>query len=155
LKLSKDGWGGLAVFAASLFLFWLTLGLRDNPLVPIGPGFYPRIVLGVTAAFAFALVVMDLLARRHASGPREKLNYLLVVEMFAVFGLYVGALPYIGFRISTFFYVAATNALLDFPKSPKGWLRVLAVALITTVIVYYAFERYLTVLMPRGRWTNF
>jgi hypothetical protein len=32
---------------------------------------------------------------------------------------------------------------------------VLAVSLITTVVVYYAFERYLTVLLPRGRWTNF
>ena len=155
MKLSKDGWGGLAVTAASLFLFWLTLGLKDNPLVPIGPGYYPRIVLGVTAAFAFALVVLDLLAPRRAPGPREKLNYLLVVEMFAVFGLYVGALPYVGFRISTFVYVAATNALLDPPRSIKGWARVLAVSLITAVIVYYVFERYLTVLMPRGRWTNF
>jgi hypothetical protein len=155
LKLSKDGWGGLAVTAASLLLFWLTLGLKDNPLVPIGPGYYPRIVLGVTAAFAIALVVMDLLAPRRAPGPRERLNYLLVVEMFALFGLYVGALPYLGFRIATFFYVAATNALLDAPRGARGWLRVLAVALITTVVVYYAFERYLTVLLPRGRWTDY
>jgi putative tricarboxylic transport membrane protein len=154
LKLSKDGWGGLAVLAASLFLFALTLGLKDNPLVPIGPGFYPRIVLGVTAAFAFALVVADLWRpRRHS--PAEKLNYLLVVEMFALFGLYCGALPYLGFRICTFLYVAATNALLDVPKGGRGAARVLAVALITTVVVYYAFERYLTVLLPRGRWTNF
>jgi putative tricarboxylic transport membrane protein len=155
LKLSKDGWGGLAVLAASLFLFALTLGLQDNPLVPIGPGYYPRIVLAVTAAFALALLVMDVLSPGRSAGSAEKLNYLLVVEMFAVFGLYVGALPYVGFRISTFFYVAATNTLLDFPKGRGGWLRVALVALITTVVVYYVFERYLTVLMPRGRWTDF
>lgn len=155
MKLSRDGWGGLAVLAASLFLFALTLGLKDNPLVPIGPGYYPRIVLAVTAVFAFALVVMDLLARQRPAGAAEKLNYLLVIEMFAVFGLYVGALPYLGFRISTFLYVAATNALLDVPRNAKNWARVLLVALITTVVVYYVFERYLTVLMPRGRWTNF
>jgi putative tricarboxylic transport membrane protein len=140
-RLSQDGWGGLAVLAASLFLFALTLGLRDNPLVPIGPGFYPRIVLGITAAFAFALVVMDLLARHRPPPAVEKLNYLLVVEMFAVFGLYIGALPYVGFRISTFLYVAATNALLDRPKGPRNWLRVGLVAFITTVVVYYVFER--------------
>jgi hypothetical protein len=29
------------------------------------------------------------------------------------------------------------------------------VALITTVAVYFAFERYLSVLLPRGRWTDF
>jgi putative tricarboxylic transport membrane protein len=154
LNLSKDGWGGLAVLAASLFLFALTLGLKDNPLVPIGPGYYPRIVLAITAAFALALVVSDFLSEKSARVP-EPLNYLLVVEMFALFGLYVGALPYLGFRISTFVYVAASNALLDSPKSAKGWGRVLLVAAITTLVVYYVFERYLTVLMPRGRWTHF
>ena len=154
MSLSRDGWGGLAVLAASLFLFALTLGLKDNPLVPIGPGYYPRIVLAVTAAFALALVVMDVLQPKK-SKARESLNYLLVVEMFVVFGLYAGALPYLGFRISTFLYVAASNALLDFPRSPKGWARALSVGLITTLIVYYVFERYLTVLLPRGRWTNF
>ena len=154
MKLSKDGWGGLAVLAASLFLFALTLGLKDNPLVPIGPGFYPRIVLGVTAVLALALVLVDLWTPRRSS-EAQKLNYLLVVEMFAIFGLYCGALPYLGFRICTFLYVAATNALLDVPTGGKGAARVLAVALITTVVVYYAFERYLTVLLPRGRWTNF
>lgn len=154
MKLSKDGWGGLVVLAASLFLFALTLSLKDNPLVPIGPGFYPRIVLGVTAVLAFALVVADLLGPK-AAAASQGLNYLLVVETFAVFGLYVGALPFIGFRISTFLYVAATNALLDIPRGGKGWGRVLLVAGLTTAIVYYVFERYLTVLMPRGRWTHF
>ena len=154
MKLSKDGWGGLAVLAASLFLIWLTLGLKDNPLVPIGPGYYPRIVLAVTAAFALALVLSDLWTPK-APSRVEKLNYLLVIEMFAVFGLYAGALPYLGFRISTFVYIAATNALLDSPKNLRGWGRVGLVALITTVVVYYVFERYLTVLLPRGRWTDF
>ena len=155
MKLSKDGWGGLAVLAASLFLFALTLGLKDNPLVPIGPGYYPRIVLAVTAAFALALIAMDFVAPSRPARAAEKLNYVLVLEMFAVFGLYVGALPYLGFRVSTFVYVAATNALLDVPRSVKGCARVLLIALITTVAVYYVFERYLTVLLPRGRWTNF
>ena len=154
MKLSKDGWGGLAVLAASLFLFALTLGLKDNPLVPIGPGYYPRIVLAISAAFALALVVSDLLTEKKPRA-KESLNYLLVLEMFAVFALYVGALPYVGFRISTFLYLGATNALLDAPRSAKGGARVVAVALIATVVVYYVFERYLTVLLPRGRWTDF
>ena len=142
------------MLAASLFLFALTLGLKDNPLVPIGPGFYPRIVLGISAVFALALVISDLLQK-----PREKkkesLNYFLVVQMFAVFGLYCGALPYLGFRIATLLYLGASNAILEPPRGVKGWVRVAAVAIVTTVVVYYAFERYLTVLLPRGRWTDF
>ena len=155
MKLSRDAWAGLAVLAASLFLFWLTLDLKDNPLVPIGPGYYPRIVLGVTAFFALGVLVSGLIAGRQPAPEKARLNYPLVAAMFAVFGLYCGALPYLGFRVSTFLYVAATNALLDVPRAPKGYLRVLVVAGVTTVVVYVAFERYLTVLLPRGRWTGF
>jgi hypothetical protein len=155
LKLSKDGWSGLAILAASLVLFGLTLGLKDNPLVPIGPGYYPRIVLAITAALALAVFVLDLLDKEKQTAKSEKLNYGMVLSMFAVFGVYCGALPFLGFRISTLLYMAATNALLDVPKNRTGWFRVAAVAIVTTVIVYYVFERYLTVLLPRGRWTDF
>ena len=152
--LSRDGWGGLVVLAASLFLFGLTLDLKDNPMVPIGPGFYPRIVLGITALLAVALVIADW-RRRGKPRAEERMNYGLVVAMFAAFGLYAGALPYLGFRVATLAYVAGTNALLDPPRGMRGWLRVGAVALIATAAVYVAFERYLTVLLPRGRWTGF
>ena len=155
MKLSKDGWSGLAILAASLVLFGLTLGLKDNPLVPIGPGYYPRIVLAITAALALAVFVLDLLDKEKQTAKSEKLNYGMVLSMFAVFGVYCGALPFLGFRISTLLYMAATNALLDVPKNRTGWFRVAAVAIVTTVIVYYVFERYLTVLLPRGRWTDF
>ena len=132
----------------------LTLELKPSPLVPIGPGFYPRIVLGLTAVLALALVAQDLL-RRKQPAPLAAANYGAVVLHFAVFGLYAVTLPWLGFRIATFAYIAIANALLDMPKSPAGWLRVAAIALIATLVVYYAFEHYLSVLMPRGRWTDF
>ena len=56
--------GGARRTRGEPFSFALTLGLKDNPLVPIGPGYYPRIVLAVTAAFALALVVSDFLAQK-------------------------------------------------------------------------------------------
>jgi putative tricarboxylic transport membrane protein len=154
LKLSKDGWAGLAVLAASLFLFALTVGLQDNPLVPIGPGFYPRIVLGLTALFALALLAFDLLRKTTPpAGPRAA--YGAVALHFAMFAVYAVALPWVGFRIATFAYVAATNALLDVPRSARGWLRVALLALCTVLATYYVFEHYLSVLLPRGRWIDF
>jgi hypothetical protein len=156
--LSRDAWAGLAVLAASLVLFGLTLGLKDSPLVPIGPGFYPRVVLGITALFGALLLVSEVLARRGrppAPAPREKLNYALVAISFAVFGLYVVSLPTLGFRIATVAYVAAANATLDPPHGVRGWARVAATALLTAFITHLIFERYLTVLLPRGAWTGF
>ena len=153
--LSRDGWAGLAVLAASLVLFGLTLGLKGNPMVPIGPGFYPRIVLGITAVLAASLVVADWLAGKRAARPPGPQHYGMVAAMFGLFGLYAGALSFLGFRLSTLFYVAAANALLAPPRGAKGWARVALVALLTTVVVYLVFERYLLVLLPRGRWTGF
>jgi len=154
LKLSRDGWAGLTVLAASLFLFALTLGLKDSPLVPIGPGFYPRIVLGLSAVLGAALVLIDLVTKAQPR-PLPKADYGAVVLHFAVFGLYVLGLPSLGFRVATVAYIAATNALLDWPRNANGWLRVTAVALVATAAVYLVFEHYLSVLLPRGRWTGF
>lgn len=158
--MSRDGVAGLAVLAASLVLFALTLELKDSPLVPIGPGFYPRIVLGLTAALSLGLIVADLLARRRAplsdvSRKKEKLNYPLVAISFAVFALYAVALPWLGFRIATFLFVGGANALLDPPRGARGWGRVLVLALVTTLVTWLVFERWLSVLLPRGQWTGF
>ena len=155
MKLGRDGWAGLAVLIASLVLFGLTIGLKDSPMVPIGPGFYPRIVLGITAALSAWLVIADWLATKQPAPPRQRANYGLVAVMFAVFGLYAGALALLGFRLSTLLYVAATNAILQPPRGAKGWARVALVAVLTTLVVYVVFERYLLVLLPRGRWTGF
>jgi hypothetical protein len=152
--IGRDGIAGLAVAAAGLFLFWLTLGLEKNPLVPIGPAFYPRIVLGITAALALLLVLVDLLAKTKARAP-GKLNYAAVVAQFVVFGLYVGVLPLLGFRIATFAYVTAANALLDPPRRPVEWLRAPALGAITAAASHYVFEGYLSVLLPRGSWSGF
>jgi putative tricarboxylic transport membrane protein len=152
--LSRDGWGGLAVLAASLLLFWLTLGLKDNPMVPIGPGFYPRVVLGVTAALSLLLIVFDFLDKKKKARKKEQLNYTLVALMFLAFGLYCGALAYLGFRLSTFLYMAAANVMLDPPRGARGWARVVVLSAATAFLTHLVFEKYLSVLLPRGRWTG-
>jgi hypothetical protein len=151
---SRDAWAGLVVLAASLVLFVLTLGLKPSPLVPVGPGFYPRLVLGLTALFALGVVATDVLGKA-SPRPLPPANYAAVVLHFAVFGLYVVALPGLGFRIATFLYVAVANGLMAPPRRPADWARVGLLALVTAAATYYVFEHYLSVLLPRGRWTDF
>ena len=154
MRLSKDGWTGLACLAASLVLFGLTLGLKESALVPIGPGFYPRIVLGITAVLSAALLGFSLIDKDKPAVADAR-NYALVFAVFLVFGVYVGALPYLGYRVATFVFIAALQAMLEPPKGRRAWIIVLASALVTTAVTYVVFEHYLTVLLPRGRWTGF
>jgi hypothetical protein len=152
--IGRDGIAGLAVAAASLALFGLTLGLERNPLVPIGPEFYPRIVLGATAVLALAVAAADLLrkAPRTRAAPA---NYALVAVSFGVFALYVALLPLAGFRVATFLLAAALNLVLSPPRSAAHWGRALVFGALTAAATYYAFERYLDVLLPRGSLTGF
>jgi hypothetical protein len=151
--LSRDGVAGLVCLGGSLWFLALTRGLPHPALVPIGPAFYPRILLTITALLSAALVVADLVRRRGAA-RRAPVRYGLVLLTFAIFGVYVALLPPLGYRVATFLFVGGLQAALERPRGARWW-RVLAVALVTTVATYYAFEGYLSVLLPRGRLTAF
>jgi len=158
--IGRDGVTGLVACVASLLLFWLTLGLEKNPLVPIGPGFYPRLVLGITAALGLALAASDLLRRRAhrleaPAKPAARLNYTLVALTFGVFGVYVLLLPTLGYRVATFAFVLGASFLLEPPRSAGLWLRGGVLAAVTMFATYVVFEDYLAVLLPRGSWTGF
>lgn len=156
--MGRDGIAGLVCLVTSLGLFAATIGLPEATLlVPVGPGFYPRIVLGITAVLSAVLVVTDFTGRaaRPAKPAGAPDNYRLVLLTFAIVGVYVALLPNLGFRIATFAFVSILQAVLEPPRSSGGWLRVLIVALVTTLVTYLVFERYLSVLLPRGRWTDF
>ena len=158
--IGRDGLSGLLVLAGCVVLYVLTYRIEGNPLVAIGPAFYPRLVFIVTGVLAALLVIADVLGGRKrastaakAAGPRP--NYVLVVATFAAFLVYVVLMPYIGFRIATFVFVLVLRVLLDWPESAKAWIGALALAAGTTLVTWFVFEQYLAVLLPRGRWTDF
>ncbi len=151
--LSRDGIAGLVCLGGSLWFLALTRGLPQPALVPIGPAFYPRIVLTITAVLSAALVVSDLVRRRGVPRPAA-VRYRLVVMTFVIFGGYVALLPSLGYRVATFLFVGGLQAVLERPRG-RRWGLVLAVALLTSLATYYVFEGYLSVLLPRGRLTGF
>ena len=158
MSIGRDGIAGLILLAVSLALLVQSFSLPSLPLVPVGPGFYPRIVL-VFLALASALLVLQDWLRQRAPGPETapaapRRNYGKVAALFAIVGGYVLLLPLLGFRISTAVFVAAAQAALDRPRSPRQWAVLAAVAIGTTAATYLVFESYLLLLLPRGSWTG-
>jgi putative tricarboxylic transport membrane protein len=172
--MARDLTTALVCLAASLLLFALTLDLPGpSLLVPIGPGYYPRIILGITALLSAVLAVQTLLAYRRArrapslKSPTDKIggtstsakfgsdpNYALVAWSFGVFGAYVALLPLLGFRIATLGFMLGVQWLLGRPRTAKGWLVACIVAIVTALATFHLFQDYLSVLLPRGRWTG-
>jgi putative tricarboxylic transport membrane protein len=156
--IGRDGIAGLVCLAGALGLLVMLRGLPQPALVPVGPAFYPRILLGIMAVLGAALVVADLWNHRRSARTTARPELArpspLVLLAFSIFGAYVYLLPVVGYRLATFLFVGGLQAALDPPRG-RRWLLVLAVALTTTVMTYYVFERHLSVLLPRGRLTGF
>jgi putative tricarboxylic transport membrane protein len=159
MMLSRDGIAGLVCLALSIGLFMLTFGLPPAVMVPIGPAFYPRVVILLLGSLSAILIVLDLRATRSgaaavaaAKGPAP--NYRLVLATFVEFGLYIAVLPLIGFRISTFLFVLALEITLEWPRDTRRWVLTVAVAIATSIACYFVFENYLSVLLPRGAWSG-
>jgi hypothetical protein len=159
MSIGRDGIAGLVLLAISLVLLVQSFQLPSLPIVPVGPGFYPAIVLSFMAAASALLVLQDVIKHRAPAeavvGDAPRRNYRLVVIAFAIVGGYVALLPLLGFRIATVLFVGTLQAALDRPKSARQWVVLAAIALGTAAVSYVIFERYLLVLLPRGAWTGF
>ena len=161
MRLGRDGIAGLVCLAVSLALLPHAFSLPKLPIVPIGPGFYPAMVLSFMALTSAVLVLQDLLAQRRRSVPVDQLAadepkraYGLVLASFITIAGYIGVLPLLGFRISTALFVLIFQMVLERPASPLTLLRQVAVALGAAAVTYLTFNDYLTVLLPRGSWTG-
>ncbi len=161
--MTRDGVAGLISLALSLGMLVLSRGLPKSSFVPVGPDFYPRIVLVIMALLSLMLIGTDLW-RQHFSkkaaaattqaAPEEKRNYGLVAATYAIFTGYVVLLPLVGYRVSTFLFVLALQPTLEPPRTAGRWVFVVISALAASAITYMVFDQYLDVLLPRGSWTD-
>jgi len=160
MRLGRDGIAGLIGLAISLILLPLAFGLPKLPIVPVGPGFYPTIVLVFLGTTSAVLLIQDVLAQRRATpsdavtpaGPSRA--YGLVAAAFLIVAGYVVLMPLIGFRIATALFVAVFQFVLERPATPRQWFIQAAIAVGTAAVTYVVFQHYLLVLLPRGAWTD-
>jgi putative tricarboxylic transport membrane protein len=160
MRLGRDGIAGLIGLAVSLTLLPFAFGLPKLPIVPVGPGFYPTLVLVFMAVVCVLLVVQDVLATRRSAVAAPETSapppraYGLVAAAFAVTGAYILLMPFLGFRIATAVFVAAFQLTLELPATLRQWAVLVAIAIATSALTHQVFEHYLLVLLPRGTWTG-
>jgi putative tricarboxylic transport membrane protein len=152
--MGRDGWIGVGLLISSGWFYANLDKIPANPLVPIGPAFYPRFLLVLTIGLALALVLQDVLAQRkedEAAFRSWLKDYRPTLLSFSLFSLYVLLLPKLGYLISTILFVSSLQWLLGQTR----WRRLprsLLVGLGTSLITYIVFEKYLHVFLPRSSW---
>lgn len=143
--------GGLLALL-SVFLLWETREIPHPPFVPLGPAFYPRAVLSVFFLLSLVLLVSGLRAGRPVRGWDRRAwfaRYRVILGSFLLFGLYVLAMPALGYLLSTGLYTATMQWLLG-RRGLRRLPGIVAVAVGTSTGTYVVFQLYLHVLLPRG-----
>jgi putative tricarboxylic transport membrane protein len=150
----RDTGIGLGLLAFCGVLYWQTGAISIPPFVPIGPAFYPRVLLILLAGLAVWLFVEEIHRGRGPSRGVKKPeggppNYRRVVLGFIVFLAYVASLNIIGYITSTFLFVLVLSWTIG-PRNLRGLPKLVAVAFGTALVIYLVFEKYLFVFLPRG-----
>jgi putative tricarboxylic transport membrane protein len=145
---------GLGLLAFCGLLYWQAGRTPAPPFVPIGPAFYPRVILIVLAGLAVWLIAEDILRKRAPSGAAKKAvgpppDYYQVLLAFFIFLGYVVGLSLIGYLAATFLFVLGASWSMG-PRDVRALPKLVVVAAGTTLVTYLVFEKYLYVFLPRG-----
>lgn len=148
----RDAAVGAFLAGLSVVLLWQTREIPHPPFVPLGPAFYPRVVLWALLGLSVLLLASGLRAGRPA--VRADLGawvarHRLVLAAFVLFALYAFAMPRLGYLLATALFTVAMQWLLG-RRGARRLPGVAGVAVGTAVVTWIVFERYLYVLLPRG-----
>ncbi len=150
----RDTGIGVGLLAFCGILYWQAGLVAAPPFVPIGPAFYPRVILILLAGLAVWLIAEDLLRRRAPARKAEKPgghapNYRKVLLGFTIFLGYVVGLSLIGYLAATFLFVLGLSWSIG-PRNVREMPKLVAIAIGTTLLTYLIFEKYLFVFLPQG-----
>jgi putative tricarboxylic transport membrane protein len=152
--MGRDTAIGAGLLGLCALLYWQAGLVSVPPFIPIGPSFYPRVMLIFLAGLAVWLIAEDLFKKRASereakrkAGPAP--NYRRVLWGFLLFLGYVACLDLIGFLTSTFLFVLGMSWAIG-PQKGREIPKLFAVAAGTALACYLVFERYLYVFLPRG-----
>jgi len=150
----RDTGIGVGLLAFCGLLYWQAGLVSAPPFVPIGPAFYPRVILILLAGLAVWLIAEDLLrtrspAKQSAKATSPTPNYRKVLLGFMVFLGYVAGLSLIGYLTATFLFVLGLSWSIG-PRNARELPKLIVIAVGTTLATYLIFEKYLYVFLPRG-----
>jgi putative tricarboxylic transport membrane protein len=150
----RDTGIGVGLLAFCGLLYWQAGLVSAPPFVPIGPAFYPRVMLILLAGLAVWLIAEDLLRRRAPARKAEKPtasmpNYRKVLLGFIIFLVYVAGLSLIGYLAATFLFVLGFSWSIG-PRNIREMPKLVVIAIGTALATYLIFDRYLYVFLPQG-----
>ena len=155
-KKNRDLIFGVAGLALSVFYLIFSLQIKTKP--KLTPSYASdRIVptiLGILLAVLSVILIAQGVKRMRAQDDGEakamdRADIMAVILTFAVIICYIILLPYLGFILSTLIYLFCQMIVLA-PPDKRNYALFAIVAVVFTLLVFFAFRMGLQQLLPRG-----
>jgi uncharacterized membrane protein (DUF485 family) len=138
------------------FMFYEGLDLAGQGRAgEIGSGLWPLLAIGASALFSIALLISSVKKFRREGTTEdrtpeaiaEKKKQRLIVTLSVVcFLIYMVVIPWVGFILSTLFYIPAFALALG---ERRKWVLFISPFLLTAIIVA-VFAKFITIPFPKG-----
>ena len=145
------------LFVVSAVMFVEAAGIPASRFEALGAGAFPMIVHGCLMALLAGAIVGSLRRIPRAAYPdfgaavrAWVVARRLVIAVFAALGVYLAAVPVLGFPVATFVFLLAVQGLLG-PKTWRAGALALALVVIFSFGLNWLFAEVFNVFLPRGR----
>ena len=135
-----------------VLLAFLTSLAVQVPAIPEVSRGYPLVLLIISYVMAVYLLVTSVLKQKKEEKQETQVmeQVKIIVPYCLMIAVYLAMMSRIGYIASTVLFMAASLIYLKLKN--KVVLVVLSVVL--TIILYFVFTNFLTVILPRGSWFN-
>ena len=135
-----------------VLLAFLTSLAVQVPAIPEVSRGYPLVLLIISYVMTIWLLVTSVLKQKKEEKQETQVveQVKIIVPYCLMITVYLVMMSKIGYIASTVLFMIAS--LIDLKLKNKVVLVVLSVLL--TVILYFVFTNFLTVILPRGSWFN-
>lgn len=135
-----------------VLLAFLTSLAVQVPAIPEVSRGYPLVLLIISYVMAVYLLVTSVLKQKKEEKQTTQVmeQVKIIVPYCLMIAVYLTMMSRIGYIASTVLFMAASLIYLKLKN--KVVLVVLSVVL--TIILYFVFTNFLTVILPRGSWFN-
>lgn len=139
----------VCIIMSLLFIFWLIPAYTSKSVVrgDIPSSAIPKALMYVILFFGVIILIEALFQKTDTSEKANAGEWVKLLIVLGVLLMYILAIKYIGFYVSTL--IALPAALKYFNKDMK-WGTIAISSIVMLAVVYFLFEKGLTVKMPRG-----
>ncbi len=137
------------IFFISLSLFFLMLSTRFSSGESYGPAVVPRLWSIFLALFSVILYIKVLAGKEEPDPKPGRMD--IVFRFIVLLALYIPAINYIGYMISTIIFLPLAMLLLGYRKT----IAIVLITILWAVVSYLLFFKLLHVALPVGiLWTS-